>query len=74
MLINGIINGVSVPVEVTEEELNSHGYRNTIDEEAADYLRFEGAEIVKTTFLDYLVRLLDVTEEQSEYLPSSVRT
>lgn len=71
MLLNGIINGVSVPVEVSEDELSRNGYHSMTSEAVAEMYRSEGTDNVKIKFLEYLVRQMDITSEQGEWLADS---
>ena len=63
-----MINGVVVPVEVSEEELRKV---SVMPDEMADQYRAEGNRGLKEVFIEYLVSKMDVTDEQYEDLEDS---
>ena len=69
MLVNGLVNGVLVPVEVAEDELSSIGTK--IVEDSIEQFRAEGTMNLKEAFLEYLVKRMDITDVQSERLIDS---
>ena len=67
MLVNGLINGILVPVEVADEELVNNGYHK-VEEFSSEE---NGARAIKEVFLEKLINKMDITDIQSERLMDS---